>query len=319
MNETNGTILYMVVPCYNEEEMLHITSEKLEEKLRTLKNAGRISDDSRVVYVDDGSKDNTWNIIEEMHHNNKVFNGVKLSRNEGHQNALLAGLDYARNHADMIVSMDADLQDDIDAVDAMIDKYHAGAEIVYGVRNDRSTDSAFKRGTAQLFYKMMKIMGAEIVYNHADFRLMSKRAVDELMNFKEVNLFLRGIVPLIGFKTDIVEYERHERIAGESKYPLKKMLSFAIDGVTSFSIKPINMIITAGFVCFLISVGMLIYSCIRHFTGDTVSGWTSLMTSIWALGGLQVVSIGVVGKYIGKVYLEVKERPRYIVDKYLDS
>lgn len=319
MNETNGTILYIVVPCYNEEEMLHITSEKLEEKLRTLKNAGRISDDSRVVYVDDGSKDNTWNIIEEMHHNNKVFNGVKLSRNEGHQNALLAGLDYARNHADMIVSMDADLQDDIDAVDAMIDKYHTGAEIVYGVRNDRSTDSAFKRGTAQLFYKMMKIMGAEIVYNHADFRLMSKRAVDELMNFKEVNLFLRGIVPLIGFKTDIVEYERHERIAGESKYPLKKMLSFAIDGVTSFSIKPINMIITAGFVCFLISVGMLIYSCIRHFTGDTVSGWTSLMTSIWALGGLQVVSIGVVGKYIGKVYLEVKERPRYIVDKYLDS
>ena len=319
MNETNGTILYMVVPCYNEEEMLHITSEKLEEKLRTLKNAGKISDDSRVVYVDDGSRDNTWNIIEEMHHNNKVFNGVKLSRNEGHQNALLAGLDYARNHADMIVSMDADLQDDIDAVDAMIDKYHEGAEIVYGVRNDRSTDSAFKRGTAQLFYKMMKIMGAEIVYNHADFRLMSKRAVDELMNFKEVNLFLRGIVPLIGFKTDIVEYERHERIAGESKYPLKKMLSFAIDGVTSFSIKPINMIITAGFVCFLISVGMLIYSCIRHFTGDTVSGWTSLMTSIWALGGLQVVSIGVVGKYIGKVYLEVKERPRYIVDKYLDS
>lgn len=319
MNETNGTILYIVVPCYNEEEMLHITSEKLGEKLRTLKNAGRISDDSRVVYVDDGSKDNTWNIIEEMHHNNKVFNGVKLSRNEGHQNALLAGLDYARNHADMIVSMDADLQDDIDAVDAMIDKYHTGAEIVYGVRNDRSTDSAFKRGTAQLFYKMMKIMGAEIVYNHADFRLMSKRAVDELMNFKEVNLFLRGIVPLIGFETDIVEYERHERIAGESKYPLKKMLSFAIDGVTSFSIKPINMIITAGFVCFLISVGMLIYSCIRHFTGDTVSGWTSLMTSIWALGGLQVVSIGVVGKYIGKVYLEVKERPRYIVDKYLDS
>lgn len=319
MNETNGTILYMVVPCYNEEEMLRITSEKLEEKLRTLKNAGKISDDSRVVYVDDGSRDKTWNIIEEMHHNNKVFNGVKLSRNEGHQNALLAGLDYARNHADMIVSMDADLQDDIDAVDAMIDKYHAGAEIVYGVRNDRSTDSAFKRGTAQLFYKMMKIMGAEIVYNHADFRLMSKRAVDELMNFKEVNLFLRGIVPLIGFKTDIVEYERHERIAGESKYPLKKMLSFAIDGVTSFSIKPINMIITAGFVCFLISVGMLIYSCIRHFTGDTVSGWTSLMTSIWALGGLQVVSIGVVGKYIGKVYLEVKERPRYIVDKYLDS
>lgn len=319
MNETNGTILYIVVPCYNEEEMLHITSEKLGEKLRTLKNAGKISDDSRVVYVDDGSKDNTWNIIEEMHHNNKVFNGVKLSRNEGHQNALLAGLDYARNHADMIVSMDADLQDDIDAVDAMIDKYHTGAEIVYGVRNDRSTDSAFKRGTAQLFYKMMKIMGAEIVYNHADFRLMSKRAVDELMNFKEVNLFLRGIVPLIGFETDIVEYERHERIAGESKYPLKKMLSFAIDGVTSFSIKPINMIITAGFVCFLISVGMLIYSCIRHFTGDTVSGWTSLMTSIWALGGLQVVSIGVVGKYIGKVYLEVKERPRYIVDKYLDS
>lgn len=319
MNETNGTILYIVVPCYNEEEMLRITSEKLGEKLRTLKNAGKISDDSRIVYVDDGSRDKTWNIIEEMHHNNKVFNGVKLSRNEGHQNALLAGLDYARNHADMIVSMDADLQDDIDAVDAMIDKYHEGAEIVYGVRNDRSTDSAFKRGTAQLFYKMMKIMGAEIVYNHADFRLMSKRAVDELMNFKEVNLFLRGIVPLIGFKTDIVEYERHERIAGESKYPLKKMLSFAIDGVTSFSIKPINMIITAGFVCFLISVGMLIYSCIRHFTGDTVSGWTSLMTSIWALGGLQVVSIGVVGKYIGKVYLEVKERPRYIVDKYLES
>lgn len=319
MNEISGTILYIVVPCYNEEDMLHITSQKLLDKLESLIADGRISSDSRIVYVDDGSADGTWNIIEEMHNNNKVFTGVKLSRNEGHQNALLSGLEYAGRYADMIVSMDADLQDDVDAIDKMIEKYILGAQIVYGVRSDRKTDSRFKRGTAQMFYRLMKFMGADIVYNHADFRLMSSRAVKELMNFKEVNLFLRGIVPLIGFETETVDYERHERVAGESKYPLKKMMSFAIDGITSLSIRPINMIITAGFLCMLVSVGMVIYSCIRHFTGHTVSGWTSLITSIWALGGLQVLSIGVVGKYIGKVYLEVKGRPRYIVDKYLDD
>lgn len=319
MSETKDAILYIVVPCYNEEEALPFTSEKLREKMTRLRDEGMISGDSKVVYVDDGSKDSTWNVIEREHNKDDVFAGIKLSRNEGHQNALLAGLEYAGERADMIVSMDADLQDDIDAVDKMIEKYREGADIVYGVRSDRSTDSVFKRGTAQLFYKFMSLMGADIVYNHADFRLMSRRAVRELMNFEEVNLFLRGIVPLIGFESEIVSYERHERIAGKSKYPLKKMMSFALDGITSFSIKPINMIITAGFICFLVSIAMLVYSCIRHFMGETVSGWTSLITSIWALGGLQVVSIGVVGKYIGKVYIEVKKRPRYIVDKYIDS
>lgn len=316
MSLTEDATLYMVIPCYNEEQVLPITSKTLEEKMNSLIAEGRISRDSRVLFVDDGSKDNTWNIICKLNSDKRLFAGLKLSHNQGHQNALLAGLNKALEKADIMISMDSDLQDDIDAIDEMLDRYSEGAEIVYGVRNNRKTDTFFKRTTAKMFYRLMRFMGAEIVYNHADFRLMSKKAVDSLMKFKEVNLFLRGIVPLIGYNTAVVEYERKERAAGESKYPLKKMISFAFDGITSFSIRPINMIISAGFICFLISIAMLVYSCIRYFMGQTVSGWASLMTSIWALGGLQVLSIGVVGKYIGKVYLEVKERPRFIIEEY---
>lgn len=315
MKELKDTILYIVVPCYNEEEVLDITFMELDKKIQSLIDENMISVNSRALFVDDGSDDSTWSLIVEMHKKNERFEGIKLSRNEGHQNALLAGLFHAGEKADIIVSIDADMQDDIDAINQMIEKYSMGAEIVYGVRNDRKTDTIFKRGSAQIFYRIMRIMGAEIVYNHADYRLMSSRAVKELKDFKEVNLFLRGIVPLLGFKTEKVSYQRKERAAGKSKYPLKKMMSFAVDGITSFTIKPINMIISAGMICVIISIIMLIYSCIRHFMGETVSGWTSLMTSIWTLGGLQVLSIGVVGKYIGKVYMEVKERPRYIIEE----
>ncbi|MDE5781950.1 MAG: glycosyltransferase family 2 protein [Lachnospiraceae bacterium] len=316
MKELKDTILYIVIPCYNEEEVLNITCSELDKKIQSLIDENMISKDSKAVFVDDGSNDSTWSLITEMHEKNARFEGIKLSRNQGHQNALLAGLFYSGERADIVVSIDADLQDDMDAINQMIEKYSMGAEIVYGVRNDRKTDTMFKRGSAQIFYRIMRIMGAEIVYNHADFRLMSSKSIKELMNFKEVNLFLRGIVPLLGFETAVVEYQRKERVAGNSKYPLKKMMSFALDGITSFTIKPIDMIISAGMVCFIISIIMLVYSCIRHFMGETVSGWTSLMTSIWALGGLQVLSIGVVGKYIGKVYMEVKERPRYIIEEY---
>ncbi|MDE6232415.1 MAG: glycosyltransferase family 2 protein [Lachnospiraceae bacterium] len=316
MKELKDTILYIVIPCYNEEEVLNITCSELDKKIQSLIDENMISKDSKAVFVDDGSNDSTWSLITEMHEKNARFEGIKLSRNQGHQNALLAGLFYSGERADIVVSIDADLQDDMDAINQMIEKYSMGAEIVYGVRNDRKTDTMFKRGSAQIFYRIMRIMGAEIVYNHADFRLMSSKSIKELMNFKEVNLFLRGIVPLLGFETAVVEYQRKERVAGNSKYPLRKMMSFALDGITSFTIKPIDMIISAGMVCFIISIIMLVYSCIRHFMGETVSGWTSLMTSIWALGGLQVLSIGVVGKYIGKVYMEVKERPRYIIEEY---
>lgn len=316
MKELKDTILYIVIPCYNEEEVLNITYAELDKKIQSLIDENMISKDSKAVFVDDGSDDSTWSLITAIHEKNARFEGIKLSKNQGHQNALLAGLFYAGERADIVVSIDADLQDDIDAINQMIEKYSMGAEIVYGVRNDRKTDTMFKRGSAQIFYRIMRIMGAEIIYNHADFRLMSSKSIKELMNFKEVNLFLRGIVPLLGFETAVVEYQRRERAAGKSKYPLKKMMSFALDGITSFTIKPIDMIISAGMVCFIISIIMLMYSCIRHFMGETVSGWTSLMTSIWALGGLQVLSIGVVGKYIGKVYMEVKERPRYIIEEY---
>lgn len=316
MKELKDTILYIVIPCYNEEEVLNITCSELDKKIQSLIDENMISKYSKAVFIDDGSDDSTWSLITEMHEKNARFEGIKLSRNQGHQNALLAGLFYSGERADIVVSIDADLQDDVDAINQMIEKYSMGAEIVYGVRNDRKTDTMFKRGSAQIFYRIMRIMGAEIIYNHADFRLMSSKSIKELMNFKEVNLFLRGIVPLIGFETAVVEYQRKERAAGNSKYPLRKMMSFALDGITSFTIKPIDMIISAGMVCFIISIIMLAYSCIRHFMGETVSGWTSLMTSIWALGGLQVLSIGVVGKYIGKVYMEVKERPRYIIEEY---
>ena len=266
-----------------------------------------------------GSKDNTWEMIRDIHNNDKMFRGLCLSRNRGHQNAVLAGLMQAKEDADMVISMDADLQDDIDAIDAMVDKYNEGYDVVYGVRNKRETDTFFKRFTAQAYYKLLLKLGVDIVYNHADFRLMSKRVLDNLENYKEVNLFLRGIVPMIGFPSTNVYYERHERYAGESKYPLKKMLHFAFDGVTSLSIKPIRLITTLGIFIFLLSIGILIYSIIRHFLGYTALGWSSIMVSVWALGGLQIFSIGIIGEYIGKIYLESKHRPRFIVKEYLND
>lgn len=312
-------ILYMAIPCYNEEEVLHETAKRLEEKYYELKKNGKISDKSRVVFIDDGSRDRTWEIIEELHEQNEMFSGIKLSRNRGHQNALLCGLMTVRELADAVISMDADLQDDINAIDGMIDKYIEGCDVVYGVRSARTTDTFFKRFTAEGFYKLMNMMGANIVFNHADFRLMSKRALEGFSEFKEVNLFLRGIVPMVGYKSDIVTYERAERFAGESKYPLKKMLAFAFEGITSLSTKPIKLITGIGFIIFAVSIIMVIYNIIRFFMGATVPGWTSLAVSIWALGGIQLISIGLIGEYIGKIYLESKHRPRYIVEKFINK
>ncbi len=309
--------LYLVIPCYNEEEVLPETSKQLRAKMETLMAAGKISKESRIVFVNDGSKDRTWEIIESLHKENPLFQGIKLSRNKGHQNALLAGLMTVKEHCDMAISMDADLQDDIDAIDGMLEKYAEGCDIVYGVRNARDTDTAFKRKTAEGYYKVMGLLGADIVYNHADYRLMSKRALDGLEQFKEVNLFLRGVVPMIGYKSDKVYYARKERFAGESKYPLKKMLAFAWEGLTSLSVKPIRMIMTLGSVIFLVSIAMLIYSLVRHAMGATMVGWTSTVVSIWAIGGLQLLAIGIIGEYIGKVYLETKQRPKFIVEEYL--
>lgn len=309
--------LYLVIPCYNEEEVLPETSKQLRAKMETLMAAGKISKESRIVFVNDGSKDRTWEIIESLHKENPLFQGIKLSRNKGHQNALLAGLMTVKEHCDMAISMDADLQDDIDAIDGMLEKYAEGCDIVYGVRNARDTDTAFKSKTAEGYYKVMRLLGADIVYNHADYRLMSKRALDGLEQFKEVNLFLRGVVPMIGYKSDKVYYARKERFAGESKYPLKKMLAFAWEGLTSLSVKPIRMIMTLGSVIFLVSIAMLIYSVVRHAMGATMVGWTSTVVSIWAIGGLQLLAIGIIGEYIGKVYLETKQRPKFIVEEYL--
>ena len=310
-------LLSIIVPCYNEEEVLPETSKQLRAKMETLMAAGKISKESRIVFVNDGSKDRTWEIIESLHKENPLFQGIKLSRNKGHQNALLAGLMTVKEHCDMAISMDADLQDDIDAIDGMLEKYAEGCDIVYGVRNARDTDTAFKRKTAEGYYKVMGLLGADIVYNHADYRLMSKRALDGLEQFKEVNLFLRGVVPMIGYKSDKVYYARKERFAGESKYPLKKMLAFAWEGLTSLSVKPIRMIMTLGSVIFLVSIAMLIYSLVRHAMGATMVGWTSTVVSIWAIGGLQLLAIGIIGEYIGKVYLETKQRPKFIVEEYL--
>jgi polyisoprenyl-phosphate glycosyltransferase len=310
-------ILYVVIPCYNEKEVLHETTERLAKKMNILIKNEIISIESKILYVNDGSKDNTWEIIEELHHNNDMIQGLNLARNRGHQNALLAGLMTAKEHADMVISMDADLQDDINVVDQFVEKYYEGNDIVYGVRSSRKKDTFFKKFTAQGFYKMMLMMGVDLVYNHADYRLMSKRSLENLESFKEVNLFLRGIVPQIGYKSAIVEYERNERFAGESKYPLKKMLTFAMDGITSFSIKPIRMITTVGIFIFMASIVFALWSVIQHFRGATIHGWTSTIVSIWAIGGLQILSIGIVGEYIGKIYLETKGRPRYIIEKYL--
>ena len=311
--------LYVVVPCYKEEEVLPETSKRLKAKLTALIAQGKISPRSRILFVNDGSKDRTWPIIEELHAQDRIFSGVNLSRNRGHQNALLAGLMTAVQHADMMVSMDADLQDDIDAMDRMIDAYHEGYDVVYGVRSSRKTDSFFKRFTAESFYKLMKAMGVDIVFNHADYRLMSRRAVEGLSQFKEVNLFLRGIVPQIGYSWTTVEYERAKRFAGESKYPLKKMLSFAFDGITSFSVKPLRLILTLGAVIFALSLVMLLWTLVRWIAGATVSGWASLMCSIWMIGGIQLLALGVIGEYMGKVYSETKARPRFIIERVLND
>lgn len=311
-------LLNLVIPCYNEGEALPFTKHELDRKMNELIKNKKISTKSKVVLVNDGSKDNTWEEIEAMNKENNMYVGIKLAHNRGHQNALLAGLMYAKDHADIAISMDADLQDDINVIDEMIDKYKEGTDIVYGVRNSRKSDTFFKRFTAEGFYRFMSLMGVDIVFNHADCRLMSKRALEGLAEYQEVNLFLRGIVPQIGYKTDIAYYSRNERVAGESKYPLKKMLSFALDGITSFSVKPLKMITAIGFIILMLSFLVLIYSVIMKLVGNTVSGWTFIVCSIWLIGGIQTLCLGIIGEYIGKIYNESKHRPRYIIEKVID-
>ena len=312
--------LAIVVPCYNEEEVLKIASEALRGVLDDLIQKGKIAEDSFILFVNDGSKDRTWELIEEEHASFPIqVKGVKLAGNVGHQFALTAGLITAKDMSDVTVSIDADLQDDVNVIEEMIDKFHAGNDIVYGVRSERKTDTFFKRVTAQSFYKVMAMMGVKTVYNHADFRLMSKRALEHFSHFKETNLFLRGMVPLIGYQTDCVYYERKERVAGESKYPLKKMLALAFNGITSFSIKPISMITGLGVVIIIGCILAVIYALISYFTGNVEPGWTSLIISIWFIGGVQLLSIGLVGQYIGKIYIEVKQRPRYNIEKVLED
>jgi len=311
------TKLYIAVPCYNEEEVLPDSAVKLREKLISMMDGGLISRDSRIVFIDDGSSDNTWGLITELHQVDRIFSGIKLSRNRGHQNALMCGLMTLKDEADAVISIDADLQDDIEVFDEMVKRYEDGCDVVYGVRAKRETDTFFKRFTAEGYYKVLDKMGAKVIFNHADFRLMSRRALDAFSEFSETNLFLRGLVPMVGFKSDIVTYERSERLAGESKYPLKKMLALAWEGITSLSTKPIKLITRLGMIIFLVSIIMLIYTLIRFFTGATQTGWASLAVSIWAIGGLQMMAIGIIGEYIGKIYLESKRRPRYIVEEYL--
>lgn len=311
-------ILNLVIPCYNEEEALPFTKKELDKKMNALIKSQLIDENSKVILVNDGSKDKTWKIITKLHEENKMYVGINLSRNRGHQNALLAGLMYAKDHADISISMDADLQDDINVMDDMIKKYLDGTNIVYGVRSSRKKDTFFKKFTAEGFYKFMNKMGVEVVFNHADCRLMDKRALEALSKYKEVNLFLRGIVPQLGYKTDIAYYERNERVAGDSKYPLKKMLSFAMDGITSFSVKPLRFITSLGFIILLLSFITLIYAVIMKIVGNTVSGWTFIICSIWLIGGIQMLSLGVIGEYIGKIYNETKQRPRYIIESILD-
>jgi glycosyltransferase involved in cell wall biosynthesis len=310
--------IYIVVPCFNEEESLPETARRLDEKLKELASCAVVSAESRVVFVDDGSADRTWDYIQKLHEEAPdVFCGIKLSKNRGHQNALVAGLLYAKDHCDAAVSIDADLQDDVSVIDGMVRQYSDGREIVYGVRSDRKTDGFFKRASAQGFYLFMRSLGVDLVYNHADFRLMGRRALMAFAEYGEVNLFLRGIVPMLGFKTGVEYYARAARLAGESKYPLHKMLKFAFEGVTSFSVKPIRMITWLGILIFCVSIGMIIYFLARHFSGHTVTGWSSMIVSIWGIGGLVLFAIGVTGEYIGKIYLEVKHRPRYTIEKIL--
>ena len=311
--------LMIVVPCFNEQEVLCDTAKQLTEVIENLIRKGKITQNSGILFVNDGSRDKTWELITEANKTNKYVYGLNLAANVGHQNALLAGLNTVKDICDIAISIDADLQDDINVIEQMVDKYYEGAEIVYGVRNDRKSDSFFKRFTAQAFYKFMSLMGVDTVYNHADFRLMSQPALNELSNYGERNLFLRGIVPQIGYKTDFVYYARKPRTAGESKYSLKKMLSFALDGITSFSIKPIKLVAALGAVIILCTAVAFIYTLISYFSGDTAAGWSSLMISIWFLGGVQLFSIGIVGQYVGKTYIETKQRPRYNIKEFLDN
>lgn len=312
-------VLYVVVPCYNEEEVLPGTISALTAQLGEMIGSGIISDNSRILFVDDGSTDATWSIISNMSRDNVNIEGIKLSHNQGHQNALFAGMMYVKNKCDCMISIDADLQDDITVFPEFLQKHKEGCEIVYGVRNERKKDSFFKRVTAQGFYRFMNLMGAETIYNHADYRLMSKRALEALSEYKEVNLFLRGVVPLIGLKSGTVQYARKERTAGETKYPLKKMVNFALDGITSFSVKPIRLISVFGMICSILSVGGLLYALFSYFFGYTVPGWTALTCSIWLLGGIQLLSIGVLGEYISKIFSEVKHRPKYFIEEIAKS
>ena len=310
----NNIKLYITIPCYNEEEVLPETSKRIGGLLNALIDSGEVSSESKILFIDDGSKDKTWEIIQSLS-NEKIFEGVKLSKNFGHQGALMAGLMTVREICDCAVSVDADLQDDLNAIPLMLEKFKQGCDVVYGVRKKRKTDSWFKRNTAHFFYKLMKVLGADVLENHADYRLMSKRALEALSDFKEVNLFLRGIVRLVGYKSEVVYYDRIERFAGESKYPLRKMLSFAFDGITSFSIKPIRLVWGLGiFVCFLAIIAA-IYTFGSWLAGNSVTGWSSLMISIWFLGGVQLISVGVIGEYIGKIYKETKARPIYIIEE----
>lgn len=309
-------ILSIVVPCYNEEEMLPITFESLRNKLAELIEKGKISPESFLLFIDDGSKDKTWELIDNENKIHKEVKGLKLAGNVGHQFALTAGLIFVKDICDIAISIDADLQDDIDVFEEMLDKYHDGNDIVYGVRNKRNTDSIFKRVTAQGFYRMMNFFGAKTIYNHADFRLMSKRALEQFSKYSEENLYLRGIVPLIGYKTECVYYDRKVRVAGKSKYPLRKMIALAVEGITSFSVKPIRYIVLLGFLSVFLSIAAFVYALVSFFLKTVEPGWTSLIVSIWFLGGVQLISIGLIGEYIGKIYMEVKRRPRYNIEKY---
>lgn len=309
--------LAIVVPCYKEEAVLAETTKRLTELLDELVDANLVSFDSFILYVNDGSTDNTWSLISQLHAQNRYVKGVSLSGNVGHQNALWAGLNIAKDYAGIIVSIDADLQDDVNAIKEMVKKYHEGYDIVYGVRNERTTDTWFKRTTALGFYKLMNVMGAKTVYNHADFRLMSKRALDYLLQFNERNLFIRGLVPMVGYNTASVYYNRAERFAGESKYPLSKMLNFAIDGITSFSVKPIRFILFLGVLFLTIAFCVLVWTLYSYFSGQVVAGWSSLMLSIWFCSGCLLIALGVVGEYVGKIYVETKQRPRYNIETVL--
>ena len=308
-------VLYIVIPCYNEEKVLPITSGMFLEKINTLAAAGKISPESRVLFVNDGSKDNTWNIITELAAKDEHYIGISQSRNRGHQNAVLAGLMEAKDKCDITISIDCDGQDDINAMDEMVDAYRDGCEVVYGVRSRRDTDTFFKRFTAEGFYHLMNFLGADIVFNHADYRLISSRVLQEFANFKEVNIFLRGMVPLVGFKSTSVYYERHERLAGESHYPLKKMLALAFDGITSLSVKPIRFITGLGLIFSVLSFIGVLWAIVASILGRTVVGWASTMCIVCFMGGIQLLCLGVIGEYIGKIYLETKARPRYIISE----